>query len=193
MGAFWAPGTDAEPAVTAGGAAQITRRLFAVDIFVQEGFESVRRRFRIWVDGREYEVEVEELSSSAERAEKGPARPAGDGGKGEPYGGAGAVPGGGKPAAGLAADRAGQRGEGGGQPETGFVAGTVTVVAPLPGIILDIKVAVGQHVEEGDVLCVLEAMKMENEITAPATGTVTHIHVAKGAAVNLGDVLMVIS
>lgn len=71
-------------------------------------------------------------------------------------------------------------------------AGAVTVKAPMPGNILDVKVAAGASVKAGDVLVILEAMKMENEIFAPCAGTISSVAVAKGAAVNPGDVLCVI-
>ena len=71
-------------------------------------------------------------------------------------------------------------------------AGGESVTAPMPGNILDIKVANGASVKKGDVLIILEAMKMENEIVASCDGTVTVV-VAKGAAVETGAVLCTIA
>ena len=62
----------------------------------------------------------------------------------------------------------------------------------MPGTILSVNVTVGQKVAEGDVLMILEAMKMENEIMAPHAGTVTAVSVAKGASVETGTLLVVI-
>ena len=67
------------------------------------------------------------------------------------------------------------------------------VDSPMPGTILKVNVAAGQTVKEGDLLVVLEAMKMENEIFAPKGGTVSQVLVEKGASVNTGDVLVVIA
>ena len=66
------------------------------------------------------------------------------------------------------------------------------VNAPMPGNILKVNVTSGQAVRAGDVLCVLEAMKMENEIMAPKDGTVTQVLVSKGANVDTGAPLVVI-
>ena len=71
-------------------------------------------------------------------------------------------------------------------------AGGEAVNAPMPGNILDIKVANGAAVKKGDVLIILEAMKMENEIVAPCDGTV-NVVVTKGAAVETGAVLCTIA
>lgn len=54
------------------------------------------------------------------------------------------------------------------------------------------RVSTGQSVTEGQVLCILEAMKMENEIACPRTGTIAQVAVARGQAVNVGDLLFVI-
>lgn len=75
----------------------------------------------------------------------------------------------------------------------GALAAGEVVKSPMPGNILKINVAQGQHVEEGDVLIVLEAMKMENEIVATKSGTVAQIVAAKGAVVETGAPLVVIA
>ncbi len=67
-----------------------------------------------------------------------------------------------------------------------------TIPSPMPGTILAVSVSVGQAVKAGDVLMVLEAMKMENDIVAPCDGTVKQVLVSKGATVNTDDVLAVI-
>lgn len=66
------------------------------------------------------------------------------------------------------------------------------VKSPMPGSILDIKVDVGSKVKKGQLLIVLEAMKMENEIFSPSDGVVTQIIVAKGSTVSANDNLIVI-
>ena len=68
-------------------------------------------------------------------------------------------------------------------------AGAGTVLSPLPGNINEIRFSAGQTVKAGDVVIILEAMKMENEIVAPKAGTLSKIHVQKGAVVNTGDPL----
>ena len=68
-------------------------------------------------------------------------------------------------------------------------AGANPVTAPMPGTILAVKATVGQTVKKGDVICVLEAMKMENDIPAPCDGVIASINVQKGASVASGDIL----
>ncbi len=68
-----------------------------------------------------------------------------------------------------------------------------TVTSPMPGTILDVKVANGAAVKKGDVLMILEAMKMENEIICPCDGTVASVNTTKGSSVDTGAVLCVIA
>ena len=67
-----------------------------------------------------------------------------------------------------------------------------TIPSPMPGSILNVNVTVGQAVKAGDVLMILEAMKMENDISAPCDGTVKSINAPKGSTVNTDDVIAVI-
>lgn len=76
------------------------------------------------------------------------------------------------------------------QPATG---GGMSVKAPMPGSVIEVKVKEGDAVKDGDVLLVLEAMKMENELTASQAGTVAQILVKKGDTVNSGDPLIILS
>ena len=71
--------------------------------------------------------------------------------------------------------------------------GTQTITAPLPGKITHVAVAAGDHVERGDTLVVIEAMKMENEFKAAAAGTVAEVRVQPGQPVNPGDILVIIT
>ena len=120
------------------------------------------KRFNVTVNGKAYDVSVEEMGASAPAAPVAPA-PAAPAPAAAPA----------APAAPAAAPKAS--------------AGAVQVKAPMPGTILDIKVSAGQQVKKGDVLVILEAMKMENEIMAPQDGTVDAVHVQKGASVNSDD------
>jgi biotin carboxyl carrier protein len=72
-------------------------------------------------------------------------------------------------------------------------AGSSTVTAPMPGTILDVKVSVGQSINKGDIICVLEAMKMENDIPSPQSGVVASINVQKGSSVNANDVIITLN
>ena len=73
------------------------------------------------------------------------------------------------------------------------VAAGEAVKAPMPGNILKVAVAQGDTVKEGQLLCVLEAMKMENEIFAPRAGTVAQVLIAKGSTVDTGATMVVLS
>lgn len=132
-------------------------------------------KYKVTLNKRVYEVEVEEGSAMLvdEYELAAPAAPA------APAPVAAAAPAAAAPAAAAPA-------------AAGLAAGTV-VEAPMPGNVLKINVAQGQTVKEGDVLLVLEAMKMENEITATKSGTVAQIVTAKGAVVETGSPLVVIA
>ena len=79
-------------------------------------------------------------------------------------------------------------------PQTSPVAdGATKVVAPMPGTVLDVKVSLGQAVKKGQVICVLEAMKMENDIPAPCDGVIVSVNVQKGSSVAANDLLVSIN
>ncbi len=121
------------------------------------------RKFLVNVNGTKYELEVEEIDAKAVPTAT-PAAPAA----------APAAPV--KPAVTQAA----------------APAGGTTVTAPMPGNILSVAVKVGDKVKAGQILLMLEAMKMENEILSPCDGTVTGVNVAKGASVETGTLLATI-
>lgn len=128
------------------------------------------KKFNITVNGVSYEVEVEEIKdgvTAAPRAVAPAPKPAASAPAAAP-----------KPAAPAP------------KPAAAAPAGATTVEAPLPGNVWKVLVKEGQEVKEGDVLIILEAMKMENEIYAPANGVVAAVHVNEGASVNGGDVLV---
>lgn len=117
------------------------------------------KNYTITVNGNVYEVTVEEGASTGAAPVARPAAPAAP-----------------KAAAPKAAAPAGTQ-------------GSVAVAAPMPGKILGVKASVGQAVKKGDVMLVLEAMKMENEIVAPSDGTVASINVSVGDSVEAGATL----
>ncbi len=120
------------------------------------------KKYRVTVNGQSYDVGVEEIGAgSAPVAPVAAAAPV-------------AAP---KAAAPVAASA----------PMAPSAASAGSIKAPMPGTILGVKVSNGQAVKRGDVLLVLEAMKMENEICAPADGTVSQIRVQTGTTVNTGD------
>lgn len=125
------------------------------------------KKFLIKVNGNQYEVEVEEVRdgsvvASAPSYTPAPAAPA--------------------PAAPKSAPAP--------QKSASGPAGAVKISAPMPGTILSVSVNPGDSVKKGQVLLILEAMKMENEIVAPQDGTVASVNVVKGASVNAGDLLV---
>jgi glutaconyl-CoA decarboxylase len=130
------------------------------------------KKYNITVNGKSYEVEVDEIGGAPSVAAIAPA-PAP-----VPVAAPAAAP---APAA-AAAPAA--------PAASAPSAGATVIESPMPGTILDVIVKVGDVVAEDQVLLVLEAMKMENEIVATAAGTVDSIAVAKGDAVNSGDVLI---
>ena len=130
-------------------------------------------KYRVVVDGTAYTVEVESLGAGSAL----PAAPA-------PVAATPAAPAT-TPAPAAAPAEA---------PAPAPVAeGANTVTAPMPGKILNVKVNVGDSVNNGDLVLLLEAMKMENEVFATASGKVTEVRVKSGDSVNTGDVLLVIA
>lgn len=130
------------------------------------------RKFKIKVDGTEYLVEMEEVGAPTQPAPVAVPAPAPT-----------AAPAPAPAPAPAAAPSA----------PAPVAAGADAQLAPMPGKILDIKLAVGATVKKNDVVLILEAMKMENEIVAESGGTLTAIHVEKGQMVNPGDPLFTIA
>ena len=130
-------------------------------------------KYKVTLNGKTYEVEVEEgkaiLLDEYEAYAPAPAAPAAP---------VAAAPAAAAPAAPAAA---------------AVTAAGETVEAPMPGAILRVEVTQGQAVKAGDVLVVLEAMKMENEILSPRDGTVAQIVVQKGSTVETGSPLIVLA
>ena len=128
-------------------------------------------KYKVTLEGRTYEVEVEagKAMCVAEYEAFVPAAPA-------PVAAPAAAPVAAAPAAAAPAAVAGE-----------------AVTAPMPGNILKVNVTAGQAVKEGDLLLVLEAMKMENEIFAPKTGTVAQVLVSKGSTVDTGATMVVLN
>ena len=124
------------------------------------------KTYNITVNGVTYVVDVEEVGATASA----------------PVAAQAAAP---APAAAPAAPKA--------APKAAGKAGSVVVKAPMPGNIMKVNVKVGDAVKKGDVLCILEAMKMENEIFAPADGTVASVEVSQGATVATDAVLVTLN
>ena len=129
------------------------------------------RNFKVTVNGISYDVSIEEVSGFAAAPAAPVAAPAPAAApvqKAEPA-----------PAAAPA-------------PAPAAPANGTTVASPFPGTIVRIDVKVGDEVSEGDVICVVEAMKMENDITAPVDGRVVAINVNQGQSVASEQTLVVI-
>lgn len=133
------------------------------------------KKYKITVDGTAYTVEVEDLGAGAPAGAVAPA-PAAAAPAPAPVAAA--------PAPAAAAPAAAPA------PAAGGAGAPVT--APMPGKILRVAVSVGAPVKNGDLVLVLEAMKMENEIFSPADGVVKEIRARDGETVNTGDVMMII-
>jgi glutaconyl-CoA/methylmalonyl-CoA decarboxylase subunit gamma len=138
------------------------------------------KSFKVTVDGQSYTVQVEELSGSAPIAAGGFAveKPTT------------IAPQAGATQAKIAEPTSAQQTD---STLKASAAGGLTVKAPMPGSVLEVKVKKGDVVNDGAVLIVLEAMKMENELTAAQAGTVTSVLVKKGDIVNSGDPLIILS
>lgn len=155
------------------------------------------KTYKITVNGQSYEVQVEEASPSttvvqpdavsAAAAPAVPATPAAPAASSVP-----ATPTTAAAPTAPSAPAEVTRGSAQNSPKSKVLDGEV-IKAPMPGTILSVKVQVGDTVDKGTVLCILEAMKMENEIMAGRPGTVTAIAVETGASVNPGDPLLSIS
>lgn len=128
------------------------------------------KQYKITVNGVTYDVSAEEVGASAPAAQTVQAAPAP-----QPVS---------EPAPAAPAP----------VPEVKATPGEGTPVnAPMPGTVLDVQVKAGQQISKGDVLIILEAMKMENEIMAPQDGVVTSVAVKKGDSVNSNDLIATIS
>lgn len=75
------------------------------------------------------------------------------------------------------------------KPAAGGALGTVTIESPLPGSIFKILAKAGEKVKKGQVIIIIEAMKMENEVLSPSDGTIVSMNVTEGATINAGDLL----
>jgi len=134
------------------------------------------RKFRINVNGKSYEVEVEEITSyTSSQPVSSPALQAKVSEAPEVQ----------QPAsASITKTNTDHSNK-----STAGKAGSLKINAPMPGTILDIKVKVGDIVKKGQVVLILEAMKMENEIMAPKDGIISSIDTSTGTSVNSGDLL----
>jgi pyruvate carboxylase subunit B len=153
------------------------------------------RTFNVFVDGEFFEVDVEQVGGAPVIAAITPmAMPAAAPAASPQFAAAAPVvpPPPPKPAAAPAAPAAAAAAPAAAPRAAAPVSGGTTIEAPMPGMIIRYEVAVGAAVKEGDVVLILEAMKMENSITSPGNGTVKQINFKDGDTVQKGDVLAVI-
>ncbi|EFR30806.1 biotin/lipoyl-containing protein [Eremococcus coleocola] len=125
------------------------------------------KKYKVRIDHQEYEVEIEEVAEieASQEAKPQPSRSL-------------------RPSQPLKPASPAKR------PKDPEASGSEVISAPMPGTVLSLQVKMGDQVEAGKVLLVLEAMKMENEIVAPQAGKVVEIHTSQGLAVNTGDLLI---
>lgn len=123
------------------------------------------KKYNVNVNGKTYQIEIEEVENFDPKKAQTPSAPA-------------------APAAAPAPAQA---------PAAAPAAGGNTVSCPMPGTILDVRCSEDATVKKGDILFILEAMKMENEIMSPCDGTVRGVSVSKGASVDTGAVLCTIA
>lgn len=127
------------------------------------------RNFKVTVNGTTYDVAVEEVLGSGQPMPASAPAP---------------VPASPAPAASAPAPAP--------KPAANVSASAFKLSAPMPGTIVDVKVAVGDSVQKDQVGLILEAMKMENEIFIPVAGKITSVNVSKGSAVKTGDILLTV-
>jgi acetyl-CoA/propionyl-CoA carboxylase biotin carboxyl carrier protein len=128
--------------------------------------DTTTREFTVEVDDQRFEVELEEHGAPAIQVDEAATETSGE--------------------------RPGRAGAGGTDDEPEVSGDGETVTAEMQGTILDINVAEGDDVSQGDILCVLEAMKMENDIVAEYGGTVQDVRISEDESVDMGDVMFVI-
>jgi acetyl-CoA/propionyl-CoA carboxylase biotin carboxyl carrier protein len=153
------------------------------------GEESETHEVAVEIDGKRFDVVVEDLPRAGAPA----------GGGSAPAGGAGT---GSDTTASAGGSSSTSGGSGGATSGSGSTSGAAeseqvaaadgAITAEMQGTVLSVEVAAGDEIAEGDVLCVLEAMKMENDVVAPRGGTVASVHAVEGDAVDMGDTLVVV-
>jgi biotin carboxyl carrier protein len=179
---------------------KVSNKEFMIELYNHDTSDDIFKVYSVLVNGKEYSVEVETLPNEAEAdihdtsvgsgtqkiakpVLRSPAKP------GQLLG-SGSVPQRKNAPVAQPIDHAEPTSSNAGEKRKNVEGKTLT--APMPGKILDIKVNIGDSVESGQPLVILEAMKMENVMTAPASGEVKEIPIKQGINVNQGDILVVI-